>query len=122
MQAIGAFNARLDENFEVLARPAVRSYSREVARFRFLRGDSNVDGAVNVSDAVRTLDRLFSDGQPFSCGDAADASDDGRVNITDPVWTLLHLFGGRTLPEPTGACGRDPTSDELGCDSAPACF
>ena len=51
--------AYLDENFEELARPGVLSFERQ--EIVFLRGDSNLDGAVNISDAIRTVDALFRD-------------------------------------------------------------
>ena len=111
--------AYLDESFQVIARPGVLSFG--VAAPRFLRGDPNVDGAVNIADAIRIVDTLFRGGEPFSCPKSADTNDDGRLTITDAVWTLLHLFGGSVLPEPTGACGTDPTADELGCESAQTC-
>src|SRR5206468_2709298 len=78
----------------------------------FLRGDSNVDGAVDLSDAVYTLGYLFSEGAILRCEDAADANDDGRVDISDPIATLGNLFLGTDgIPPPTGAPGRDETPD-----------
>ena len=43
----------------------------------FVRGDANVDGAVDVSDGIATLDGLFQSGDELPCGDAADANDSG---------------------------------------------
>jgi hypothetical protein len=88
----------------------------------FLRGRTDGDGALNLTDAVCVLAYLFDpeggackQSVPL-CLDAADANDDGKVGITDPICTLLHLFqGGPPLPGPTTACGPDPTPDELGC-------
>ena len=82
----------------------------------FIRGDSNGDGVVNISDAQTTLSYLFlGSGQP-RCYDAADANDDGRLDVSDPVITLRFLFlGGDPLPEPSGQPGEDPTPDPLGC-------
>ena len=51
--------AYLDENFEVVGRPAVLSFSREETRF--LRGDSNADTSLDLADALRTLGVLFRD-------------------------------------------------------------
>jgi hypothetical protein len=81
----------------------------------FIRGDTNLDGAVNISDPVATLNGLFL-GDVIACHDAADANDDGRLNITDPIATLNHLFlGSGDLPAPFPEPGSDPTPDDLPC-------
>lgn len=82
----------------------------------FIRGDSNDDGRADISDAVTTLEYLFSGGFRPRCLSAADANDDGAVNITDPIHLLLHLFLGGPPPEaPYPEPGLDPTPDALGC-------
>ena len=81
----------------------------------FKRGDTNVDGAVNIADAIASLGFLFGGGDALFCPDAADSNDDGTVNIADAIAALGHLFGGDgDLPPPFGACGTDPTDDTLG--------
>jgi hypothetical protein len=85
---------------------------------RFLRGDANGDGAVDLTDAVATLELLFLSGGGIPCLDAADANDDGEVDIADPVAILFHLFEGGTLPPPFPEVGSDPTPDGLGCPSS----
>ena len=81
----------------------------------FVRGDSNGDRELDISDAVHTLDFLFLGGEA-PCLDAADANDDGNVDVSDPVATLGSLFlGTGPLPPPIGLAGKDPTADELGC-------
>jgi len=87
----------------------------------FVRGDSNTDDRVDVSDAVNTLGHLFLGAGPLFCTDAADANDDGALDISDPIATLEYLFGGTVpaLPEPHGAPGSDPTPDSLYCYSRP---
>jgi hypothetical protein len=83
----------------------------------FLRGDSNLDGKVDLSDAQTTLSYLFLSAESPRCLDAADADDNGKVNTTDSIATLQHLFqGGPTIPEPSDAPGTDPTPDELECN------
>ena len=85
----------------------------------FLRGDSNQDGRVDLSDAKHTLSHLFLGSDPPHCPDAADANDDGKVDVSDPIATLDWLFlGGSVLPPPSAAQGFDPTVDGLAC-SAP---
>ena len=102
------------------SRPALLSFARQ--KIAFLRGDSNVDGEVNIPDAIRTVAFLFRDGEPLDCTKAADANDDCQLSVTDSVWTLLHLFGDRALPKQSADCGVDPTPDTLGCDSVGPCF
>ena len=91
-----------------------------LAESPFVRGDANVDGSVNISDAVRILDYLFRAGERFSCDSAADANDDGRFSVTDVTWTLLNVVEGKVLPEPS-VCGADATADELRCESFGQC-
>jgi len=82
----------------------------------FLRGDSNRDRTVDISDAVFTLIVLFTGGQLWVCPDSADANDDGQVDITDPIATLLRLFTGADPLPPGPEPGFDPTADGLSCE------
>jgi hypothetical protein len=85
----------------------------------FLRGDSNHDSKVDLSDAVATLLYLFSGGGTPPCLDAADVDDSNRIEITDAVFLLGALFlGTKTIPEPYPECGTDSTQDSLGCKEA----
>ena len=87
---------------------------------RFLRGDHNGDGAVDISDAMSLLSALFAGGST-NCDDAADSNDDGSIDVSDAVRTLQYLFGGATIPAPVGTCGSDQTDDGLGCDQGSIC-
>jgi hypothetical protein len=88
----------------------------------FLRGDSNADGEVDISDAVHTLGFLFLGTPAPSCPDASDSDDNALLEITDAVLTLNWLFLGQgdlASPGPE-ACGSDPTEDALpACDYDP---
>lgn len=86
----------------------VRLVANDVGAFR--RGDTNDDGTVDLSDAVRTFEYLFLGAEPPDCEEAADTNDDGTVDISDGVRTLAWLFtGGEPLPPPGPAsCGDDP--------------
>jgi PKD repeat protein len=101
---------------------------------RFVRGDSNASGKIDLTDAVVTLNYLFLGvGQP-ACFDAADADDNGKLQLTDAVRTLNWLFiGGPPPPAPTPStttydkadCGVDPVSDPpdlLGCATFGPCL
>ena len=89
----------------------------------FVRGDTDGDGKVDLTDAVAFLDSMFRGGAPFSCEDAADSNDDGRLDLSDAVTILNHLFsGGDPLPAPAlPACGDDPTADSLVCKGYASC-
>jgi hypothetical protein len=88
----------------------------------FVRGDSNVDGLFDVSDAVFTLRVIFMGEPPAGCDDAADVNDDGFLNITDGIYGLRYLFSdGPPPPEPFVQCGVDVTVDEFGCERYAPC-
>jgi hypothetical protein len=88
---------------------------------RFIRGDQNGDGALDLTDPIGVLLGLFL-GAGIPCADAADADDGGSVDLNDAVVLLARLFlGGALPPEPRFGCGRDPTPDGLGCADAGRC-
>lgn len=89
---------------------------------RFLRGDVDGSGRVEMSDAVATLANLFLGTRELDCKDAADSNDDGQLAISDAVHTLSFLFtGGVRMPAPFPNCGEDSTADALGCGKSPSC-
>ena len=68
-----------------------------------VRGDSNGDLDVNISDPTFTLLWLFLGGADPACMATADANGDGGVDISDPTYTLRFLFlGGPDHPELDG--------------------
>ncbi|MCA8960723.1 MAG: hypothetical protein KDC38_09430, partial [Planctomycetes bacterium] len=82
----------------------------------FLRGDSNDDLQIDLSDAVTLLGRLFSGAPPGSCADADDANDDGAVDLSDAITLLAYSFSaGLPPPPPFPVCG--PAVADLGCGS-----
>jgi hypothetical protein len=94
---------------------ALTAAPRVVPRGKFVRGDANGDGALDLSDAVRTLRTLFA-GAATDCADALDANDSGSLDIADAVFVLAHLFAsGADLPLPFPSAGCDATTDGLGC-------
>jgi CD109 antigen len=85
----------------------------------FVRGDSNRDLEVNLSDAVAALEFLFQGGQNMRCSDAADVNDDGQLDITDSIQLLNFLFRGGPSPAPPyPERGTDETEDFLSCEGA----
>ena len=92
----------------------------------FIRGDSNLDGQIDISDALFTLSVLFLGGKALGCKDAADTNDSGVIDLSDAVFGLVYLFlGGRAPPSPgPDFPGIDPTEDLLDCagQPEPVCF
>ena len=86
--------------------------------YLFIRGDSNNDGVLNITDPVVTLNALFINTEIKICKDAADADDKDGLNITDAIYMLSFLFLGGPQPmSPYPDKGLDPTPElDLGCD------
>jgi hypothetical protein len=81
---------------------------------RFQRADSNGDGAVDISDPMRTLRWLFLGGEAPGCIEAANANGSSAINIADAIYTFLFLFdGGPPPPHPFPGCDLAPAP--LGC-------
>ena len=98
---------------------------------RIVRGDSNSDGSINLTDGVTPLLYLFSGGDAPACMDSADANDTGAIEITDAIIIFGWLFTGGNAPAPPGPtspgylssdCGEDLSEDGIGCErSAVVC-
>ncbi|MEM7165153.1 MAG: FG-GAP-like repeat-containing protein [Planctomycetota bacterium] len=70
----------------------------------FLRGDSDGDNAVNLFDAVVSLEYLFLGGS-VSCLEALDVDASQSVNVQDPVLLLSYLFlSGPPPQQPHPGC------------------
>jgi len=96
----------------------------------FVRGDSNADNSIDLTDAIFLLEFLFQGGDAPSCEDATDANDDGKLDLADAIYTLEWAFsGGDAPPSPTpsgtsysqGDCGIDCSPDLLGCEAFTRC-
>ncbi len=86
---------------------------------QFIRGDSNGDGLLDISDPISTLAYLFQAG-PADCLNALDANDSDSVNIADVITVLSVLFtGGTPLAAPYPNCGVDLTPGAITCDIPP---
>ncbi len=88
---------------------------------RFLRGDANGDGVVDMSDALFTLKYLFLGGEEPGCMEAANINGTDGVNIADPIFELTWQFlGGVEIPFPFPHCAvaRAP----LGCKEPGICI
>ncbi len=63
----------------------------------FIRGDTNADGRVDISDGIWILGSLFYGTEQTACGPAADANNDGSVNMAD----AMHVIYWRVQPGAT---------------------
>jgi hypothetical protein len=89
---------------------------------KFMRGDSNQDRSLDISDAVFTLAYLFLGGAAPGCLDTVDSNDDSATDVSDPIYLLAYLFtGGEEPPPPLTMCGHDYTPDQVTCVSYPDC-
>lgn len=109
------------ENPDGLAAVAPAGFAYVGESARFVRGDANADGRIDVADGIGILQFLFASGA-LGCEDAGDVNDDGALNIGDAISLLSYVFAqGAAPPPPHGACGIDPTPDALGCESFAGC-
>lgn len=95
----------------------------------FQRGDTDGDGEILITDAVRILNYLFLGGALISCMEAANFDNSGSVDISDGIHVLNYLFRGGPPPVPPGpppaGCGPDPDAPggagDLGCGEYSGC-
>ena len=90
----------------------------------FIRGDTDRDPGLSVTDAIVVIRALFASGEAnLGCRDAADANDDGVLNLTDAIHILSYLFlRGPAPAAPFPACADDPSpDDDLGCGVSLEC-
>lgn len=90
----------------------------------FQRADSNVDGRVDISDGIFTLNWQFAGTLAPPCLLSADANRDFGVDISDVIFTLTYQFnGGMPPPAPLSVCGTDGEAESSGldCGSYPPC-
>jgi hypothetical protein len=91
----------------------------------FHRGDSDNNGQLQLTDAVRILGYLFLGQVAPTCFDAADADGNNQLQLTDAVRILGYLFLGQAPPAapgpPTSPCGEDNDPTHLGCETYDKC-
>ena len=90
---------------------------------RFKRGDTDGNGALQLTDGIRILNTLFMGAAMPVCLDAADTDDNGVVQLTDGIVIFQFLFVGGMVPAEPGpfACGGDPTDDDIDCEAYDGC-
>ena len=66
---------------------------------KFLRGDCNTNGEVEITDVITVLQLISAiPGQEIVCPDACDYNRDGRITLIDPVRHLEYMFAGGLPP------------------------
>ena len=83
---------------------------------KFIRGDFNGSGSVDLSDAVANLNFLFLGGTRSTCAEGADINGDGKGDLADSVYLLGHLFLGTKAPPAPFPLPGLPTLPSLPCD------
>ncbi|MEE8142285.1 MAG: dockerin type I repeat-containing protein [Planctomycetota bacterium] len=82
----------------------------ELSCFTFVRGNVNLDGKMNIADAVYIFNYLFGDGPLPTPEESGDVNDDGMIDIGDGQYILNYLFvDGPEPPAPFPLPGCDPT-------------
>ncbi len=85
----------------------------------FVRGDTNGDLGVDLSDAIVILNHLFSGGD-LGCREAANCNSDQTLDLSDGIYLLGYLFGSGPAPgDPFSTCGDQPMW--LDCQTPIAC-
>lgn len=87
--------------------------SGAVNRPKFIRGDANNDGRIDIGDGIWIINDLFYGGADTVCKGAADSNNDGQRNISDAMYLFQYqLQPGATPgnifpapPAPFPACG-----------------
>lgn len=64
----------------------------------FVCGDANGDGQVNVGDAVRLINYVFSGGAAPEPLESGDANCDGNADVGDAVYLIAYVFKGGPAP------------------------
>jgi hypothetical protein len=66
--------------------------------YPFIRGDTNGDCLISVSDLVFLINYLFKGGTPPDPIEAGDADCDGQVTVSDIIYLFSYLFKGGPAP------------------------
>lgn len=114
--AIEVHNQAFDSSDLSLSAELVVGWEGGGVQTLFIRGDTDADGRLSITDAIRIIRYLFWGDIELTCLEAADSDDDGRINITDPISLLDFLFReGPQPPPPYPDPGPDADDDPFDC-------
>ena len=86
----------------------------------FIRGDANLDGGVDIGDAITVLSHLFVQESDSTCMESFNANNDVAVDIADAIYVVQFLFGtdppGPPPPAPFPEAGPDPDPGDISCE------
>jgi len=110
LSIIASISAIILVSYEISAKEDMQS-------LKFIRGDINIDGQINIRDVDYLLSFFYHYHDNLVCEDAADMDDDGIVNINDAIILLDYLYIGnvKELPLPNSKDQIDLTEDNLKC-------
>jgi probable HAF family extracellular repeat protein len=87
----------------------------DLCQTKFVRGDANGDGNINIGDPIKILFYLF-DISTMPCHQSSDVNDDDVDDLSDAIFLMNYLFLDRQGPEqPFPACGLSATIANLPC-------
>lgn len=91
-------------------------------RDRFIRGDCNDEGIVNIADGIFLLSYLFEKGTAPGCAGACDTNSDGPIQLADAIYLFSYLFQKGPVPgNPSPPnCGTTDIPDEE-CENQDSC-
>jgi len=65
---------------------------------KYLRGDVNKNGAVNLADIIYPVNYIFKGGPAPVPLAAGDVNKDGKVNLSDIIYLVNYIFKGGPAP------------------------
>lgn len=74
------------------------SLSYDILCIGHISGDANLDGYVNVGDAVFLINFIFKSGTQPILSETADSNCDGKVNVADAVRDITFIFKNGETP------------------------
>jgi hypothetical protein len=88
-------------NFAALTGAMDRAYKfMRTNKLRYCRcGDADGNGAISISDAVKTINFIFAGGSAPNPLCRGDADGNGSISISDAVKLINFIFGGGSAPE-----------------------
>ncbi len=100
---VDSTSAGLNYYWKVLAVDKFSGVTQSSQAFMFSTlnpGDANLDGMVDVGDAVVIINYVFRGGAEPASPTAADVNADCSVDVGDAVYLIKYIFRGGTPPQP----------------------